>query len=341
MKLQKIKIALVFLAVSLLGSCSSSRNFPEVKKLSEYPKTEFLPTLENKLSKDKNAVYCVTLLYAWEQVRKTANTTFEVPTDLQDTQKELVLLNNSTSFKDVLDKDEYEVEGKIEGNEIKTKAEFEKSLPFEFKLESFDNELVFEGKKVASFGVFGQDKDKEEVIDILHFKSNDEFVIRLNSKDEQHEIILFKTQENFESFAKMNAKVQSTIEEGVEERSSGQATWKFYLSDEDEVVIPKFNFNIENNFVTIEGNKIVSKSGQNYIITQAFQQTAFIIDEKGAKIKSKAKVTTKSMAVEKPQAEQPKKMRFDKPFFILLKKVNSENPYFVLFVNNAELMVKE
>ncbi|AFM03745.1 hypothetical protein Fleli_1313 [Bernardetia litoralis DSM 6794] len=342
MKLQKIRITLVFLLILLFGSCSSSRNFLEVKKIKEYPKTEFVATLENPIPKNKNAVYCVTLLYAWNEVRNTLKTALEVPAELKEAQKDLVLLNNSTSFKDVLDKSEYTVKGIIEGNSVKTEAEFNKSLPFEFELHSFDNELIFEGKKVSSFGVFGEDKEAEKAIKILQYENDDEFILKLKSKDKLHEIILFKTQESFESFAQMNEKVQEKIDATSDEKYEEETAWKFHLSDKDEIVIPKFNFNIENNFTTIEGNTVRSIfPRQDYIIETAWQRTAFVMDEKGAKIESKAKVVMKSMAVLKPEVKHPKKMRFDKPFFVLLKKVDSTTPYFTIFVNNAELMVKE
>jgi hypothetical protein len=188
----------------------------------------------------------------------------------------------------------------------------------------------------------GEDKEAEKIIDILYYKSDDEFILKLNTKDRLHEIILFKTQENFETLAQMNAKIQEKIDTASNEKYEEETAWKFRLSEKDEVVIPKFNFNIENNFTTIEGNKISSVSPkQDYIIETAWQRTAFIIDEKGAKIESEAEVSMKSMAVEKPEVKQPKKMRFDKPFFLLLKKTDSNNPYFTLFANNAELMVKE
>jgi hypothetical protein len=339
MKSQKIRITLVFLLVLLLGSFISSQNFLEVNKNTEYPKTEFLPTLENTLSKDKNAVYCVTLLYAWQKVRDTLQTTFEIPTKLKETQKDLFLLNASTSFQDVLEKNEYTVKATIKGNTIKTESEFEKSLPFEYELESFKNELVFEGVKVASFGVFGGDEEAKKVIEILYYENDDEFILKLNSEDRLHEVILFKTQSTFETFAQMNTKVQENIDATKNEREKGR---KLSLANRDEVVIPKFDFDIENNFTTIEGNKIRSVSPkQNYIIKTAWQRIAFMIDEKGAKAESNAKVILKTTGIGKKYTAKPKSMRFDKPFFILLKKTNSKNAYFTLLANNAELMVKE
>jgi hypothetical protein len=320
------------------------REFPKVKKLSEYPKTEFLPTLENKISKDKNAVYCVTLLYAWDELRNTLNTTFVVPNELQNEQKDLVLINNSTSFKNSLNVGEYKVEGKIEDDAVTVRAEFNKSLPFEADLHSFDNELIFQEQKIASFGVFGE--DKEYIIRILYYKNDDEFILRLNPKEEQYEIILFKTQENFKTLAQMNERLKENILKGNKEGYDSKLNWKFHLSDEDEVVIPKLNFNIENNFEEIEGNQINAVStNRKHSILRVWQRTAFMLDEKGAEIENELEMMADSVAIIgeeiKKDKPKPKKMRFDKPFFVVLKKTQSLNPYFVLFANNSELMVKE
>ncbi|WP_375562693.1 hypothetical protein ACE193_09205 [Bernardetia sp. OM2101] len=321
------------------------RDFPKVKKLSEYPKTEFLPTLENKISKDKNAVYCVTLLYAWDEVRKAIKT----PLQIQSTEnsKDLILLNNSTSFKNVLNDDEYISFGGIKKADeeflfgrIIARAEFNKSLPFELDLNSFDNELIFKGIKVASFGTFGGGKDTYKTIKILYYKNDNEFVIKLLPKDKQHEILLFKTKKQFKNFAQMNNELEKKKSLGKKERKQESKSWKYYLQDEDEVIIPKFNFNIETNYSNIEGNTITS-SNKDYLIELVYQRTAFIFDEKGAKLESEAEIMVAIEDLMEEEKPKPKKMRFDKPFFVLLKKVEATNPYFVLFANNTELMVKE
>lgn len=337
----------LFIFLFVLFGCADKREFKEVKKLSEYPKTEFLPTLENKIPKDKNVIYCVTLLYAWEEVRKTIKTPLEIKSKL--TTKDLILLNTSTSFKNVLNTEEYSSFGEIKKadenflfDRIVARAEFDKSLPFEFDLTSFDNKLTFAGVKVASFGSFGGGEQAYKTIDILYYKNDNEFIIKLLPKDQQHEIILFKTKKQFENFAQMNIQLEKNKTLGQKEQKQQSKQWKYYLQEEDEVIIPKFNFNIETNYSSTEGNTITS-SNKEYIITTAYQRTAFMLDEKGAEIES---VSIKEMAdsteemreVEKPK---PKKMRFDKPFFVILKKTTSLNPYFVLFANNAELMIKE
>ena len=70
-----------------------------------------------------------------------------------------------------------------------------------------------------------------------------------------------------------------------------------------------------------------------------YQRTAFVINERGAEVESKAEVAvTEEMVEELPK---PKTMIFDKPYLILLKRIDSRYPYFAMFVSNSELMKKE
>ena len=57
------------------------------------------------------------------------------------------------SFENVLKNNEYKSIGKVSGDFITASSEFNKSLPFELKLQNFENKLTFEGQKVSSFGV--------------------------------------------------------------------------------------------------------------------------------------------------------------------------------------------
>ena len=132
--------------------------------------------------------------------------------------------------------------------------------------------------------------------------------------------------------------IANKIEVGKKEKLSDKIGWRYYFTDEDEVVIPKFKFNIENNYASLEEKNF--KAGiQGYLLETAYQRTAFILDESGAEIESEAEMTAAAEAEEtKPH---PKKMRFDKPFFLMLKRTDSNNPYFALWTNNTELMVTE
>lgn len=119
--------------------------FPEVKKLSEYKNSQFIPTLEHRISNGKNSIYCATFLLAWDEIRNQLKPPLKIPDEYFD----LKLLNQSTSFENVLKNNEYQVSGEVVGVLISAKAEFNKSLPFELKLQSFKNKLTFDGQKVS------------------------------------------------------------------------------------------------------------------------------------------------------------------------------------------------
>jgi len=326
------------LILTTLFSCKNDRKFPEVKKLSEYKNTQFIPTLEHNISNDKNSVYCATLLFAWDEIRKEINS----PLTISDEYFDLKLLNQSNSFKDVLKSNEYTASGQVDGDLITARAEFNKSLPFELKLQSFNNKLVFDGQSVSSFGINSFDSYEQlNIVKIIYYKNDNNFIIKLLPKDKEHEIILFKTDQIFNSISEMTSEIEKLTEIGNTEMKNEKINWKYYYNEEDEVIIPKFNFNIETNYTTLEGSSFNSNK-QFFQIERAWQRTAFIFDESGAEIESAAEIEVATEAMEEEyEKPKPKKMIFDKPFLILLKRTDSKNPYFGLWTTNTELMTQE
>jgi hypothetical protein len=253
-----------------------------------------------------------------------------------------VLLNKSNSFKNVLKKDEYKISQEVDGDIVNIKAEFNKSLPFELKLQSFKNKLTFNGQKVSSFGVKGYDSYEQlKIVKIVYYKNDNNFIIKLLPKDKEHEIILFKTDQGFNSIAEMTMEIEKLTEIGKAEMKNEKINWKYYYDVEDIVIIPKFSFNIQTNYKTIEGTSFTAGS-ENYDIITAWQRTAFILDESGAEIESEAEIEYATEEVEEEyEKPKPKKMIFDKAFLILLKRTDAKNPYFGLWTTNTELMIKE
>lgn len=326
------------LIITSLISCQNEREFSEVKNLSEYANTEFIPTLEHQISKENNAVYCATMLFSWNEIRKIIRSEISVPNEYPD----LKLLNDSKSYIGVLNRDEYKASGEVDGNMIKARAEFKKSLPFEIKLNSYKGKLTFDGRKVASFGVAGFDDDEIlRLTKIVYYKDDNNFIVKLLPKDKTHEIVLFKTEQSFHSMAEMVNEISKLTETGNREREDKNFYWKYRWNYEDELRIPKFNFNIETNYSTLEGSQF-SADKQIFNIEKAWQRTAFILDESGAEIESEASIAVAADAAEEEVEEpKPKKMIFDKEFLILLKRKDSEQPYFGLWSTNTELMIKE
>ncbi len=332
-----IKKVFLFGLITIAFGCKNDRKFSEVKDLSEYSNTEFITTLESKIDTNNNNIYCVTMLYAWNEIKNKINQPFQIDSNF----KHLSLLNNSSSFKDVLNTDEYIISSEIDGQNIKAKAEFNKSLPFQTELNGYKDRLIFNNKKVSSFGVTGYDShDKLKIVSILYFKNDNNFVLKLHPKDSDHEIILFKSEKKFDKMSDINAEIIKLIAQGKDDKKNEKTMWKYGILEEDEIIIPKFNFNIEKTYKDLAGNSFNTKE-QNYIIERAWQRTAFILDEKGAEIESEAVIEYAIEEVEEdPNKPKPKKMIFDKPFFIMLKKTKSQNPYFGFWVANTELMSK-
>ncbi len=310
------------------------------ENLSEYGGTVFVPTMEHFLPTDSNSVYCATLLVAWEEVRKIIGTSLAIPQKYQD----LRLLNASTSFRNVLKSNEYTASGVVSGDYIYTRAEFKKSLPFDYQLNKMEHRLTFTKQKVAAFGVMGDDNnDLTDMVKILYYKNDNNFIIKLKPSDKEHEIVLFKTTKTYPTMAAMAAAADSLIEIGQKERKIQSLRWKYQLWSDDEVVIPDIDFDISTTFKKLIGNTFRANS-LDYEILQAWQRTSFKLNETGAEIASEAKVEIcLSLDEEEEEVKKPtpKKMVFDKPFFLMLRRTDAQHPYFVLHAVNAELMVKE
>lgn len=333
---RKTTIILTLILITLFN-CKKDRKFLEVKKLTEFKNTEFIPTLEHKISQNKNSVYCATLLFAWNEIRKQIDS----PLTISDKNFDLKLLNKSISFENVLKSNEYNASGEIVGDLITARAEFNKSLPFELKLQNFTNKLTFDGRKIPSFGVNGNDRYEQlKIVKIMYYKNDDNFIINLLPKDKEHEIILFKTEQNFHSIAEMTTEIEKLTKIGNIEKKNEKINWKYFYSEDDIVIIPKFNFNIETNYNTLEGNNF-NADKQIFQIYRAWQRTAFILDESGAEIESEAEIEVPAAMEEESEKPKSKKMVFDKPFLILLKRKDAKNPYFGMWTTNTELMLKE
>ncbi|MCB9252339.1 MAG: hypothetical protein H6605_07705 [Flavobacteriales bacterium] len=327
----------VCLLLILFVSCNSgSREFTPEKDLDSYPKTCFNLTMEHEIDSTKNVVYAATMLYAWKEIKEAMNVKVYVRKKTFD----LYLLNKSIRHRRTLMENEVksscELKTDISGNRIRAKAEFSKTLPFSKKLDRFKGKLYFDGKPVESFGSMGNNPSHKGVFEIVYYKNDDNFLIRLNSKENPHEIYLYKTSKHFKDFVSVLKDIRLKVAKGEKEKTEEKTRWKYRMETDDELLIPVFNFNISTKYRQLIGNTF--KGGAtDYIIDDANQRIAFLMDESGAKVESEAEVNATEEMV--PQ-KQSKKMHFNKPFFIMLKRADSFNPYFAMRVQNSELMVK-
>lgn len=347
-------VSIVLMALLLVACGHSSKKTTEVEPLSEealleqvaeeenlsrFERTQFVPTLEFPICLDTNAVYCATLLFAWDEVRKIVGTPLSIPDKYHD----LKLLNASTSFRDVLKPDEYEVSSEVKGDYILTRASFEKKLPFEYKLRKYEHKLKFDGQKVAAFGVEGDDnEDMKQIVEILYYKNDKNFIIKLKPTDKEHEIVLFKTEKKYRTMAEMMAATDSLIQLGKKERVVDSKKWKYQFLSDDVVMVPDIDFDISTSYDKLLGN-IFEANSLTYKILKAWQRTAFKLDEAGAEVKSEAEFEFVLACDEQEEQAKPtpKKMIFDNPFFLMLRRGDAQYPYCCMYLVNSELMVKE
>ncbi len=329
---QRIYLLVFFNIFLILTSCQQEHEFSHGKSIKNYKSTAFVTTLESEINLKENSIYSVTLLLAWNEIRNIIGENLKI----EDKFAALNTLSKSKSFINTLKQGEYFTKVEIEEFMIKAHSEISISLPFEISLRTFSDKLIFNNKTVESFGLNGADEDKNLRCNVIisYYKDDDNFIIKLLPKYKEQEIILFKTESKFKTLSSMYADAKRLIQIGNEERKNEVNFLKYTFQEEDEIVIPKIDFNIETNFPDIEG--IPFHVGESiYEIEKVWQRTSFHLDENGAQINSEADL---ELVVEESEEQEPKLMHFDKPFVIFIRRKEAKNPYFALWVANAELL---
>jgi len=319
------KTTTILTLLILISSCQSKLEneniFPEVKNVTELNSTDFVPTLESTFEIKNNIVYGATIPFAWNEIRNEIGTTL---TDFSS--KQLEEINDTKSYVNVLKNNEYETSVEVDGKEIRAKAYFRKSLPFEEPLTKFDKPLTFGNSNVESFGFWSSCSFAK----INYFNNENDFSVTLFPKNDEHEIILILNKEIRSDF-------KSNFERYNKQKSIAKSE-RVYFNDDDKVEIPIIEFNLAKSF-----DKIVSSSFKanetEYTILEALQRNAFILNENGAEVESEFEMAAD--AIEEIEKVKPKMMIFNRPFIVLLKRKDAKNPYFGVYIANDELLKKE
>ncbi|NEU77405.1 hypothetical protein PI95_034315 [Hassallia byssoidea VB512170] len=339
--IMRIFPAAFILTLFFLTSCKNLKEhewsaLPEVTKISELQQTEFVPTLESPINGNKNVVYATAFLFAWDKVKQE----LKLPIALTDRNSdEFKLVNQSASYKNTMTDNEYSAEVETVDDVIIARAFFNKTLPFPSRLQKIEKPILFNNTNVLAFGIQSYDEEAAKFTEIVYYKNDDNFILKLTPKDKEHQILLAK---GLDKVANLMAAVEQTkklTNAGSKERTSPKVAWKYVLNDIDIFSIPTIKFNIEANYSDIEGQTFTTK-GNLHHVEVAYQRTGFILNENGAVVESEASFALDSASAE-PVKIVPKKMLFDKPFFVIIKRANSNNPYFVMYVQNTELLTKE
>jgi hypothetical protein len=102
----------------------------------------------------------------------------------------------------------------------------------------------------------------------------------------------------------------------------------------DSLLVPTMHWRILHHFHELEGrDKPIQNTGplSETYIGEAFQTLEFKLDRSGATIRSDSMLAAFSA---------PWDLRFNRPFLLYMKKRGAKHPFFVMWVDNAELLIK-
>lgn len=316
-----LSFSLMLFASACISKPKEENNFPKLKNVKELRNTDFVACLTTPFKSENNLVYAVTIPIVWNKIKNEIGQTIT-----NFSSKELEQLNSFTSYKDVLNPNEYQCSAEITEGEIKANANFKKLLPFAKPLEKFHSGLKFGNHLVESFGFLGESSTAQ----INYFNSSDKFSISLFPENKEHEIILIMHQD-----VKSPLNSFSEYLEVLEKESNFDES----LAMQDKIDIPCLRFNLGKNYDEFIGSTF-NTPNKTFEIISAYQRNAFVLNEKGAEVESEAYMAV-TESIEETKNTYPKMMIFNKPFVIFLNRKDAKHPYFGVFVQNTELMLSK
>ena len=350
-KVSKVIIAILCISILFAGGVYATAKIVE----SFSGKAKMAPTFTSKISSiDTNKVWCGTFNLVWNDFM---NDVIKGKVEFEDGESELANELNKQSFTaDQLSENSYfKIQGQANGEDLKNKIqngikqkfnensqlieridwndsngyvlyamlkkEFNFLEPFSTAMGSmkFNNSET----RIKCFGVDSSNNPiASKNVEILFYSSEDDFAIKLKTK-EGEEVILYKTTGENKSF-------EGNYEEIKKKQSSysGKTTFE----KEDMLRVPFIKVNDEINYDELCGREI---KNSKYYIKQALQTIDFELNNVGGSIKSEAVIdaTTKALT------ENARKMIFDSDFILYLKEENKDQPYLALKVDNTDVLV--
>jgi hypothetical protein len=296
--------------------------------------TGFVPTLENELLLNKNTIYSVSFLMAWNEIKKVLKDSILV-TDANS--RDFKLVNESNSFRQALKPSEYKTEVSFQDGII-AKAYFNKVLPFDNSFDKMKQPLMFQKQAVEAFGINYYSVDLARIVKIYYYDSDNNFVIGIKTKDSNHEIILAKGIPIKGTLLSSFKEVEKKIQLGIVQKTKEENLWKYSYLREDKLAIPVLQYAIENTYSTIEDQEFVTYPNVPHVVNEAYQQISFCLNENGVTVTDFSRVSVDSMGLFRKA--KPKSFVFDKPFFFMLKRKDALYPYYAMYIINTELMIK-
>jgi len=323
--------------------------------------TTIAPHLESRIESGRNIIYCATFQIAWNKLQ---NDIIKEPIKLDGAEEDVAELNKQPLNEKDIDCNSYvAMAGPITAefvnqinDELKRKfgpssltvdvqpcpysimslCYMLKKLVFTEKFDILKKpiEFTFSGKK-AEVSSFSIDKDRKgsfdrlsKQIEILYYKNDDDFAIKLKTNSPKEELILAKT-------------APSTTLRGLIERVNESVLKNEKIQEDDYLAVPYVNFDLDHEYNQFIGRKFLNKEwNDGWFISKAFQKIKFELNESGAILESFALISMSIGGNIVDMRKKPKMFIFNKPYLVMLRQRGLKLPYFAVWVGNDELLSK-
>jgi hypothetical protein len=187
-----------------------------------------------------------------------------------------------------------------------------------------------EGEKapLQAFGILKVDgktpKELSAQVQILHDRRG-EYIVELKTTSAQDRLILAQ--------AEPKATLQETLDD-VRARVRSSKTPPFAIQVTDQCFIPCVQIALERIYDEILNRKVLNAKLKGDVVREARQNLRLSLDEKGAMVKSEAKILIPK------NGHAPRQIVFDRPFLLYLERVGADNPYLAIWFENPNLFLK-
>ena len=208
-----------------------------------------------------------------------------------------------------------------------------------------DDPLAFtatDGKttQVSAFGLPDDAKhgarDVRKQVAILYENINQETykiasaAVELDRFNKTHQVIVAMTAPE-DTLAKTVAKVESQIKAAAKLRGSADMP---ALGHGRIFLIPDLTFHLKKQFTPLIDKEFLNPGLQGYFIAEAIQDTQFVLNHKGVKLRSISWLG-------ESYGESRAPFVFDKPFLLYIKQRGTDEPYFAMWVSDAGFMTRK
>jgi hypothetical protein len=331
--------------------------------LAQNNKPLLTPVTETKLDSERSVVYCATFQMAWDSLEKLAKGKIEMedPSPWVKILNENEITQKSLPYYAYVSMAGFVKDGIVKKIDQALKKKFKKGidemsfspspdaniiafsylkrrLPFEMKFRRFRKEgLLFGKTKVSFFGCTSKTADYySPYVKIIHFNNEDDFTLKLITKNKSESIILAKIPkpETLKKAIDLTAKrLKTRWKSYTEINKNGKTRIQINeISYRDSLFIPVIYFDSQTNYDELCNKSVKNKIFNDMPLAQAFQKVKFLMNESGALLESEAGSCEGG-------SSEPRKFIFDKAFLLALWRNKAPKPYLAIWVNGPDVMI--